>query len=72
MQWHLGREALLHDRLKTARLQECGWLTLPITVDDVRHGPVDLSDRIKSQLASRRKSTRTPGVSGAFTSARAT
>lgn len=56
VQWHQGREALLHDRLKTARLQECGWLTVPVTVDDVRGDPVGLSDRIKSHLASRRKS----------------
>ncbi|WP_246398402.1 type IV toxin-antitoxin system AbiEi family antitoxin domain-containing protein [Mycobacterium vicinigordonae] len=71
VQWHLGRDALMHDRLKTARLQECDWLTMPFTVEDVRRAPVDLSDRVKYHLASRRKSTRTPGVSGAFASARA-
>jgi hypothetical protein len=38
-QWHMGREALLHDRQKTARLQECGWLAIPVTVDDVRSDP---------------------------------
>lgn len=47
VQWHLGRVALLHDRLKTARLQECGWTTVPMTVDDIRADPVGLSDRIK-------------------------
>src|SRR6185312_5155507 len=70
--WHLGREALLHDRLKTARLQERGWMIIPMTVDDIRHDPVGLSDRLKFHVASRRKSTRTRGVSGAFASARHT
>jgi very-short-patch-repair endonuclease len=68
--WHLGREALLHDRLKTARLQECGWITIPITVDDIRRDPAGLVDRITIHLASRHKSPRTHGVSGAFASAR--
>lgn len=27
---HLRRDALLHDRLKTARLQECGWPIIPM------------------------------------------
>lgn len=57
VQWHLGREALLHDRTKTARLQECGWLAIPVTVDDVRGDPAGLSDRLKYHLASRRRST---------------
>jgi hypothetical protein len=52
VQWHLGRDALLHDRLKTARLQECGWTTIPMTVDDIRADPVGLSDRINYHLLS--------------------
>ena len=44
--WHVGPEALLHDRLKTARLQECGWTTIPMTVDDIRHHPNGLIARI--------------------------
>ena len=49
--WHVGPEALLHDRLKTARLQECGWTTIPMTVDDIRHHPNGLIARIDSHLA---------------------
>jgi hypothetical protein len=65
VEWHLGREALLHHRLKAARLQECGWMTIPITVDDIRADPVGLVDRVRYHLAvgaSRRKSPRTLGV----------
>ncbi|OBI92247.1 hypothetical protein [Mycobacterium asiaticum] len=72
VQWHQGRKALVHDRLKTARLQECGWLTVPITVEDVRGDPVGLSDRVKFHLASRRVSPRHAVRAGAFASARAT
>jgi hypothetical protein len=50
VEWHVGRDALLHDRLKTARLQECGWTSIPMTVDDIRHDPVGLLDRINSHL----------------------
>ncbi|OBI87988.1 type IV toxin-antitoxin system AbiEi family antitoxin domain-containing protein [Mycobacterium asiaticum] len=71
LEWHLGRNALVHDRLKTARLQECGWLTVPITVDDVRGDPVGLSDRVKHHLANRRESPRHAVRAGAFASVRA-
>jgi hypothetical protein len=50
VEWHLGRDALLHDRLKTARLQECGWTSIPMTVDDIRGDPVGLVERINSHL----------------------
>ncbi|MEO8815301.1 MAG: type IV toxin-antitoxin system AbiEi family antitoxin domain-containing protein [Mycobacterium sp.] len=50
VQWHVGREALLHDRLKTARLQECGWTTIPVTVDDIRGDPTGLVARINTHL----------------------
>ncbi|HXS87322.1 MAG TPA: hypothetical protein VN741_16995, partial [Mycobacterium sp.] len=40
----------LHDRLKAARLQECGWTTIPMTVDDIRRDPVGLVARINAQL----------------------
>lgn len=52
--WHMGPKALLHDRLKIARLQECGWLSVPITVSDVRNDPVALVARINLHLAERR------------------
>ncbi|MDV3264662.1 type IV toxin-antitoxin system AbiEi family antitoxin domain-containing protein [Mycobacterium avium] len=54
VEWHLDREALLHDRLKLARLQECGWTTVPMTVDDIRHDPVGLIARINGHLAAPR------------------
>ena len=50
VEWHGGREGLLHDRLKTARLQECGWTTIPMTVDDIRRDPVGLTDRVNYLL----------------------
>jgi very-short-patch-repair endonuclease len=49
-EWHVGREALVHDRLKTARLQECGWTCIPMTVDDIRRDPAGLVARINAQL----------------------
>jgi very-short-patch-repair endonuclease len=50
IEWHVGRERMLHDRLKTARLQECGFVTIPMTVDDVRRDPIGLTDRINYHL----------------------
>lgn len=50
VEWHVGREALLHDRLKTARLQECGWTTIPMTIDDIRGDPVGLIARINALM----------------------
>jgi hypothetical protein len=50
LEWHMGRDALLHDRLKTARLQECGWTTIPMTVDDIRGDPIGLVARINTHL----------------------
>jgi hypothetical protein len=51
VEWHIGRDALLHDRLKTARLQECGWTAIPMTVDDIRRDPLGLVARINAQLS---------------------
>jgi len=50
IEWHVGRERMLHDRLKTARLQECGFTTIPMTVDDIRRDPLGLTDRINYHL----------------------
>lgn len=50
MEWHATAEALRHDRLKTARLQECGWRSHPIVVDDVRRRPLDLVGRVSTLL----------------------
>jgi hypothetical protein len=53
MEWHANSTALRHDRIKTARLQECGWTVIPLVVDDVRHRPLDLVARIFSHLERR-------------------
>lgn len=50
MEWHANAVALRHDRMKTARLQECGWTVIPIVVDDVRRHPLDLVARIATHL----------------------
>ncbi|WP_280834594.1 hypothetical protein [Mycolicibacterium frederiksbergense] len=50
MDWHASREALKHDRIKTARLQECGWMSVPLVVDDVRRHPLALVARIRHHL----------------------
>jgi hypothetical protein len=50
IEWHAGRERMLRDRLKTARLQECGFTTIPMTVEDIRCDPVGLTDRINYHL----------------------
>jgi len=50
VEWHVGRDALLRDRLKTARLLECGWTTIPMTVDDIRGDPFGLVARINTHL----------------------
>lgn len=57
MEWHASPEALRHDRMKTSRLQECGYSVIPIVVDDVRKKPLDLVARIfyhldRAELAS--------------------
>ncbi len=54
VEWHVGPQALVHDRLKTARPQECGWITIPMTVDDIRQDPLGLVRRINSHLLRRR------------------
>jgi hypothetical protein len=46
MEWHASPESLKHDRIKTSRLQECGYSVVPIVVDDVRRRPSDLVARI--------------------------
>lgn len=60
MQWHCTPEALRHDRMKTARLQECGWTVIPLVVDDVRTQPNELVARIEAHLFSRRADANAP------------
>ena len=50
MEWHANPSAWKRDRLKTARLQECGWSVVSFVVDDVRRHPVDLVARVSSRL----------------------
>ena len=72
MQWHANPEAWKRDRLKVARLADCGWSVVQFVVDDVRRYPDDLVARVGGRLpsTSRRKRPRTHGVSGSFASAR--
>ncbi len=49
-EWHANPTAFRHDRIKISRLQECGFLVMPIVVDDVRRRPSDLVARIFSHL----------------------
>lgn len=51
VEWHVGPAALLHDREKTARLLECGWTTIPITVTGLRQNPAALVTRIDPLLS---------------------
>ncbi|WP_396922568.1 type IV toxin-antitoxin system AbiEi family antitoxin domain-containing protein [Mycolicibacterium sp.] len=50
VEWHANPEAFKHDRLKAARLQECGWTSIPAVVDDIRRYPQDLALRIMRHL----------------------
>jgi hypothetical protein len=50
VEWHANPEGWKHDRMKTARLQESGWTTVPMVVDDVRKHPYELVTRIFSHL----------------------
>ncbi len=50
MQWHASAEALRHDRMKTARLQECGWTVVPMVVDDIRRRPFEVVARVLHHL----------------------
>jgi very-short-patch-repair endonuclease len=52
VEWHANPDAFKHDRLKTSRLQDCGWSVMPITVEDVRRRPIELVTRINRHLAS--------------------
>ena len=50
VEWHANPDGWKHDRMKTARLQECGWTTNAIVVDDVRKYPYELVARISGHL----------------------
>ncbi|MUL82757.1 MULTISPECIES: hypothetical protein [unclassified Mycolicibacterium] len=48
--WHANPDAFKHDRMKAARLQEVGWISVPAVVDDVRRYPAELCARIYRQF----------------------
>jgi hypothetical protein len=48
MEWHVTEGALRHDRMKVARLQEVGWTSVPLVVDDVRKHPGELVARMQT------------------------
>jgi hypothetical protein len=50
VEWHANPEGWRRDRMKTARLQECGWTTIPMVVDDIRIYPYELVSRIFRHL----------------------
>lgn len=55
MEWHANAAALRHDRMKVARLQECGLTSMPIVIDDVRRYPEQLVARIFRHLETPRR-----------------
>ena len=54
MQWHANPEIWRRDRLKAARLAECGWTVVSFVVDDVRQHPQDLVLRVSRRLEAHR------------------
>lgn len=50
VEWHANPEGWKHDRMKAARLAECGWTAVPMVVDDVRKHPYELVRRIAGHL----------------------
>ncbi|WP_163687039.1 type IV toxin-antitoxin system AbiEi family antitoxin domain-containing protein [Mycolicibacterium gadium] len=50
VEWHANPDGWKHDRMKSARLAECGWTTIPMVVDDVRKYPNELVRRIFGHL----------------------
>lgn len=53
MEWHANPEQWKRDRLKAARLRECGWSVVSFVVDDVRRHPADLVARVSRRLDAR-------------------
>lgn len=50
VEWHASPEGWKRDRMKAARLAECGWTVVPMVVDDVRKHPYELVRRISGHL----------------------
>ena len=49
--WHANPAAFKHDRMKTARLREIDWVSVPAVVDDVRKFPAELCARIYREFS---------------------
>jgi very-short-patch-repair endonuclease len=54
MEWHANPTVWKRDRIKTARLQDCGWTLVRFVVDDVRRHPVDLVERVANCIETSR------------------
>lgn len=54
MDWHANAESWKRDRLKNARLQQCGWTVIRIVVDDVRRNPENLAAQVYHHLRTAR------------------
>jgi hypothetical protein len=50
IEWHAGRDEMLRDKTRWAKIQELGWTLVPIVVQDVRREPGRLAERIASHL----------------------
>lgn len=48
--WHAGRNEMLRDKERWAKIQELGWTIIPIVVHDVRREPDRLAKRIAIHL----------------------
>lgn len=48
--WHAGPERMLRDKARWGKIQELGWVIVPIVVDDVRRRPDRLVTRIEAHL----------------------
>lgn len=48
--WHSDPEAMLRDRMRTTRLQELGWLVVPIVVDDIYRDRFGFVARLRNLL----------------------
>ncbi|SON62120.1 hypothetical protein MSIMFI_03641 [Mycobacterium simulans] len=51
VEWHAGRNEMLRDKARWGMIQELGWTIVPIVVDDVRHEPYRLVQRIATHLS---------------------
>jgi hypothetical protein len=50
MEWHANPNSWKRDRIKAARLADCGWTLVPVVVDDVRTRSADLVAGLRTLL----------------------